>query len=178
MTEYYTFWDTETTGKLAPEHKIVQINFRLFNPDSREEFKNITLWINPERNIPVNVQEIHHITNDMVKSKPTFIKVIPVINKILSQTKLLIAHNGDSFDVPFLAQEYESCGQVIPDVKTFDTMLTGRNVTPMGKYPNLRELCECYDVEYDPMQAHRADYDTVVMSQAFFKALDLGWIEV
>lgn len=173
--------DTETTGFLKPEHRIIEIGLTYWE---YEEGKEPTLlkekiWrINPERNIDAGAERVHKISLSDLKDEPKGDKVFPIIERALGYADLVVAHNGNSFDKPFIMQELERYGLKMPAKPWFDTMLEGRWATRYGKAPNLSELCWACGVEYVPSEAHSAAYDIEKMSQCFFYGLKTGFFKI
>jgi DNA polymerase III subunit epsilon len=175
--------DVETTGLEIGDHRIIEYYDAawLWDLHSKPELIDQTYFkINPERNIPLESQRIHHITPADVEGCPPWRKVAPEIHRSLARADLVVAHNGKSFDLPFLNYEFARVGLEELDPPLVDTMLEGRWATPQGKVPNLGELCFACDVPYDTTsgKAHAADYDVGVMMQCFFRALSWGWFKL
>ena len=168
-------FDCETTGKLTPEGRIIEASFRLCDFDTGTELENLLLRFNPERNIEAGAARIHGITNEEIKKEKTFAEQLPQVVTVLEKTDLLVAHNLIGFDYPYLEQELGRCGVKMPEFKLFDTMVNGTFCTDLGKSPTLSELCWSLDIVYDPESAHSGDYDTLVLRDAFFNAVRLGW---
>ena len=176
--ELITFTDIETTGKLDPAHRIIELSMRVCDLNSQKELKNVLMRFNPERSIHADAFAVHGIAIEELKGKPLIATAIPSIINVFSKSKYNVAHNGDYFDFPFIKMEVERNGFEFPEITTFDTMVNGNFATELGKSPSLKELCWCMDVEYDPAKAHAGDYDTLVMRDAFFKALNEGWFKL
>jgi DNA polymerase-3 subunit epsilon len=172
------FMDLETTGKRDPAHRIIEVSIRVHDLESRIEKRNYLQRFNPERNIDAKAQAVHKITLDDLKDKPKIITELPTIIAILQECDLMVAHNGDWFDFPFLRQEVERNGLVMPELATFDTMTEGTFATDLGKNPTLKELCYALDVDYDESKAHAGDYDTAVTRDAFWNGLDGNWFNI
>lgn len=99
MPETYCVFDLETTGFKAGLDKITEIAVcKVKNGQIIDEF---TTFVNPERPIPKEVQELTHITEDMVKDAPKIDEILP---QFLEFTKgsVLVAHNA-SFDLGFIS---------------------------------------------------------------------------
>lgn len=174
-----TVFDSETTGKLTPDHRIIEASFRVCDFDNETELEEFLLRFNPERNIEAKAMAVHGITNEELKHEKTFCEQKETILEILKRTDLLVYHNGDDFDLPFLKQEFERCGITeLPEFKTFDTMVNGTWATDLGKSPTLFELCWSLDIVFDPTRAHRGNYDTEVLRDAFFNGVRLGWFKI
>lgn len=166
--------DIETTGLLAPDHRIVEIYIGLWKDKKR-------IWqyeqrINPERAISADAQRVHGISINDLFGMPTWNDVAPIVYKILSRADLLVAHNGNEFDLPFIKKELERVGLKMPEKPSVDTMLEGTWATSDGKKPRLGELAFACGIEYDPTKAHAASYDVEVMMDCFFKARKWGFM--
>lgn len=97
------FFDLETTGVDIATDRIVEISYLKISPNGKEESK--TLRINPERPIPAQATAVHGITNDDVKSCPTFREVAKKIAADFSGSDLG-GYNSNRFDIPLLAEEF------------------------------------------------------------------------
>ncbi len=95
MSTETVFLDTETTGLYPPRDKIVEIAIIDGNGETL-----LNTLVNPERDIPRVVINIHGIDNEMVKGSPTIEDLEPQLIEILS-CKKLIAYNLN-FDIRFL----------------------------------------------------------------------------
>ena len=72
-------------------------------PNGTEEEGN--LLVNPECHIPEEVSAIHHITDEMVKDKPTFKQLAGRLEQIFKGCDLA-GYNSNRFDVPLLIEEF------------------------------------------------------------------------
>ena len=171
--------DIETTGLEQSEgHRIVEVAVCLYDFDTREPKGSFVQRINPQRSISTAAQAVHGISFEELVSEPVWEDVAPKLVKILKALYLGVAHNGLRFDMPFIRGELMRVGLAMPDVPIVDTMVDARWATPMGKFPNLGELCYSLDIPYDPAKAHGAEYDVSVMMAAFFKGYDAGFFQL
>lgn len=176
--------DIETTGiDYQKGHKIIQICMDSWECSDLKlgglrKISRDILLVNPMRAIEKGAFEVHGISLHSLKAEPVWKTVAPKVADVLGKADLIIAHNAE-FDIPFVVHELLSQGQPIPNCNVFCTMVNSRNATAMGKWPNLGELCNAYDVEYDPEKAHDAGYDVEVMMDCFFAGVRRGyfWIE-
>ena len=173
--------DIETTGKLDKKHRIIEYCACSydFNPVTGV-YNPIGVYLqrlHPMRSIEKKAQEVHGISLDELEGQPVFESIGADILKTL-ECDLVVAHNGDSFDLPFIENEATRVGLVMPKVKSFDTMLQGRCTTAHGKVPNLRELCFAFNVEYSVDKAHGAQYDVEVMMKSFFAGVNGGFFDI
>lgn len=169
--------DTETTGLLHPDHRIIEFYGALYDLDAGETIEILEMRIDPQRSIAADAQRVHGISASMLIGCPVWSDVAPEIHAFLSKADFHIGHNIITFDGPFLDQEFKRVG--LPAIKRpmFDTMEHARWATYNGKLPTLSELCFACDVVYDPALAHKADYDVKVMMEAFFKARKWGFFQ-
>lgn len=168
--------DIETTGlDQAKGHRIIEICLISYNLETRQRKLVYNQRINPERSIDAAAQAVHGITLADLVACPKWPEIALPVHKIISMSHLLVAHNGNDFDFPFVGAELMRIGLELPNAKTFDTMVEGRWATPLGKLPTLQELCFACGVEYDPEQAHAAQYDVERMMECFFRAVDWGF---
>lgn len=172
--------DIETTGlKQSDGHRIIEFATKLYRyfPDTGafNAAGQFEQRINPGRSIDPAAQAVHGISFEMVEACPRWEAVAPKVVKVMSACDIIVAHNGDEFDLPFVGNELLRVGQSVPSVLTVDTMVKGTWATPLGKMPSLRELCFACGVVYDESKAHAALYDVDVMMQCFFFALNKGF---
>jgi DNA polymerase-3 subunit epsilon len=175
--------DTETTGLLGKDgtpgdHRIIEVYAGLWDTKTRKQVDELFLRINPQRSIDVKAQQVHKISLADLAGCPIWKGVAEQVRDFHEEGDLVIGHNWDGFDAPFIDGELLRVGLPKLTKPTFDTMLKGRWATPMGTVPNLGALCFACGVPYDPAQAHAAGYDVRVMMQAFFNGLDWGFFEI
>jgi DNA polymerase-3 subunit epsilon len=173
-----TVLDEETTGKLDPAHRIIELSMRQIDTDSGEEKRSILMRFNPERNIDAAAFRVHGISLDELKGESVISARLPEIAEWLSGSDAVAAHNGIWFDFPFLRMEFERNGVVCPPFQEFDTMVEGTFATDLGKNPSLKELCFALDVDYDESAAHKGDYDTAVLRDCIVNGLRWGWYKI
>ncbi len=164
------FYDTETTGTRPAKDRIVEL--AAYDPVRKREFCSL---INPGCPIPPEATAISKITDEMVQSAPSFREVIEQFMAFCtddgSSTSdptlgiVLVAHNNDAFDAPFLAAEFERVSLAMPKWKFFDTLKWARKYRSDLPRHSLQFLREAYAIEAN--QAHRALDDTLVLHQIF-----------
>ena len=170
--------DIETTGLEQSEwHRIIEVALAVYHTDNGIDFRKLgKTWvrrINPLRAIDPGAQAVHGIAASDLKGCPEWPEVAPAINKLLSSTDVLVAHNAE-FDAPFLALELVRAGFDMPTFDVFCTMQNAREATAMGKQPSLAELAWAFGLDYDTSQAHAADYDIDLTMECFFRGLNQG----
>lgn len=98
----YIVLDIETTGLSKINDGITQISAIKFKDD--KEIDRLDQLLNPQKEIPENIQYLTHITNDMVKDKPTFSEFNDKISNFIGQYPI-VGHNIN-FDINFLIQNH------------------------------------------------------------------------
>ena len=94
--------DTETTGLVFAESKIIQVALVLFKNGKRVGSRS---WmINPGVKIPVNATKVNKITNEMLEDKPRFAEIKEELSRLI-QKYPLVGHNL-SFDHGMLEHEF------------------------------------------------------------------------
>jgi len=170
--------DTETTGlEQARGHRIIEIALLTYDLETQTLLDKYVQRIDPELTIDPGAQAAHGISYSELVGQPKWEDVAQDIADRMSTGDLLIAHNM-GFDGPFIAGELSRIGVNVPDIHSLCTMENARWACPDGKLHRLGELCFALGVPYDPTAAHAADYDAIVMMEAFFKGLDRGFYQL
>ncbi len=161
-----TVFDVETTG-LDPKkgHRIVEIaGVRIENGIIQEQAA-FTRLVNPEREIPWEVKQINHISDDMVKDAPTIMTVLPEFLQF-AQGTFLIAHNA-GFDMSFLEHEKEFCWGYVELPTCLCTMKLSQSLYPTAFRHNLDSLSERLGLPLPtPEERHRALPDVLLTAKA------------
>ena len=153
----YCVFDLETTGFSFRTEKITEIGImKIRNGEIIDTFET---FVNPEKPIPLKVQEVTHITDDMVKDAPKIEEVLPKVMEFFGDS-VLVAHNAD-FDTGFLRYNCQQLGYKFENTY-LDTLALAKNLFPNYKKYKLGVIAENLGIEV--LVAHRAldDVDTTV----------------
>ncbi|MBV6637358.1 MAG: 3'-5' exonuclease [Mameliella sp.] len=181
MTVFFSALDFETTGlDYDKGDRIIEACIQVWRMEDRKKVIDWTQLIsNQGQRINPRAQKVHGITADKLIGAPKFEEVAPKIVAMLSRSVAVVTHNGEWFDLPFLAHELAGVGRALPGgLESFDTMQNGMFASYDTKPPSLQELCWAMGVEYDSEKAHAASYDVTVMMESFFKAVDFGFFDI
>ncbi len=159
------FYDTETTGLFAGRDRIIEI--AALDTETGKTFETL---VNPEIPISQESIDICQITNEMVAEAPTFAKAGKDFLEFIGKDSVLIAHNNDAFDLPFLKAEYQRVGIDLPELTTIDSLKWARKYRPDLPKHALQYLREIYQITEN--QAHRALNDVVILKQVFLNMID------
>ena len=153
----YCVFDLETTGISFRTEKITEIGImKVKNGEVIDEFSS---FVNPEKPIPMRVQEITHITDDMVKDAPTIEEILPQVMEFFGDS-VLVEHNAN-FDTSFIRYNCEKQGLKFENTY-LDTLQLAKELFPDYKKYKLGIIAENLGIKVEV--AHRAldDVDTTV----------------
>jgi DNA polymerase III subunit epsilon len=159
------YFDTETTGTRPDKDQIIEI--AAFDPQGERTFCSL---VRPSIPIPPDATAIHGITEEMVSGAPSFKDVALAFTDFCGPSAVLIAHNGDAFDKPFLEQEFLRHKVPFPQWPFIDTLKWSRKYRPDLPRHALQHLREVYQVPAN--QAHRALDDVIVLYKIFSQMID------
>jgi len=97
------FFDLETTGINISKDRIVEVSVLKVFPNGNKESR--TWLVNPEIHIPIEVSNIHGITNEMVANEPNFKTIGNQLKEMINNCDLG-GFNSNKFDIPLLAEEF------------------------------------------------------------------------
>ncbi|MCM1029401.1 MAG: 3'-5' exonuclease [Pseudoflavonifractor sp.] len=100
-------FDLETTGTSVTHDRIVEISIIKVNTDGSKV--QHSRRVNPGMPIPPEATAVHHITDEMVASEPTFDKIAPKLVKFIDGCDIA-GFNSTRFDLPLLDQEFHRAG--------------------------------------------------------------------
>lgn len=165
--------DLESTGLDTQKDRIFEIAIVPYHFETKRCLGKWVHRVNPMMPINPKAQAVHGISLADLSGAPLWEDIAQKAASILSKAHMVVAHNGNSFDIPMLAAEFARTKIKIPSFEVFDTM-GATWATEDGKSPKLQEMCFALDIDYDPAAAHAAEYDVMRMMECVFKALDKG----
>jgi DNA polymerase-3 subunit epsilon len=161
-------FDTETTGLFPIMHRRVEVGAVRFQLDARELATFQTL-INPEIPIPKDVQQVHGITDAMVRGKPAIDQILPQFIEFLGlPDTILLAHNA-RFDLSFLGMALTRLGIAFPLHSLFDTLSMARRLYPAWPNHSLEHVATWLNVANGT--EHRALTDARLVKDVFLAML-------
>jgi DNA polymerase III subunit epsilon len=162
--------DTETTGLYARNgDRIVEIGC-VELVDRKPTGRRLHRYLNPEREVPIEAQRIHGLTDEFLADKPRFRDVAAELADFIREAELVI-HNA-AFDMEFLNAEFgllgnadmESAHRICSGV--IDTLKMARDMRP-GKRNSLDALCSEYGVDNSNRQFHGALLDAELLAEVY-----------
>jgi DNA polymerase-3 subunit epsilon len=148
----YAVVDIETTGGFASGNGITEISILVH--DGLKVIDSFDTLINPDQEIPLYIQTLTGITNEMVYNAPSFAQVAPRIYELL-RDKIFVAHNVN-FDYSFVRHQLLQSGFDL-SAKKLCTVRMSRKIIPGHSSYSLGKLCQALKIPLN--DRHRAGGD-------------------
>jgi|GEM_PF-2506066 len=160
--------DLETTGLSVEQgHRVIELAAIRVDVHGEQVLETL---IDPGRTIPVEGQQIHHITEKMVASQPDFADVLPLLREMVSDA-VLVAHNAPA-DLAFLHAECGRLGEEpLAPLAVVDTLELARSVFGLA-HCSLSALAERIGVEHTPHRARPDAEATLAVYRAMLEAME------
>jgi DNA polymerase III subunit epsilon len=160
--------DTETTG-LDPRdgHRIVEIAcLELLHhvPTGRKLHR----YMNPERDMPTDAQEVHGLTDQFLAGQPVFASIADELLAFIAGDRLVI-HNAE-FDLAFINAELTRLGRPPLACPFVDTLAVARRRFP-GSPASLDALCRRFAIDLAAREKHGADIDSGLLAAVYIELL-------
>ena len=162
-------FDTETTGlDPADGHRVIEIGcIELVNmlPTGR----TYHVYLNPERDVPLEALAVHGLSVDFLRDKPTFAEVVSDFVDFLGEARL-VAHNAE-FDVKFINAEFARLGfSPLMATRVVDTLAIARRKFP-GAPASLDALCKRFGVDNSARDKHGALLDAELLANVYLELM-------
>lgn len=159
--------DTETTGfKPSEGHRLVEVaTVDIVNGEIGADWSTL---VNPGRGIPLDVQKIHGITDQMVATAPHARDIASGLQFRMGDRAL--AFHNSPFDLPFMVQFFADAKLEMRAVPVIDTLGLARGMNPKGS----NKLIDCIMRHGIPKEtAHRALGDTRMTAKLLLVLVDI-----
>jgi len=160
-------FDLETTGFSPNKHRIVQ--YALVGCDADGTSMYTEELVNPQMSIPIETTRVHGISDGDVRNMPKFSEYISEISATM-EGAVIVGHNVDKFDWPFLRAEFLRAGRTMPQpLVILDTLSIAKKlkIPPSHK---LGSLCEHFGISLE--NAHTAGADAAATLLLLHKMMD------
>jgi len=172
MNDRKILLDTETTGfNFKGGDKIVEVAcFELF--DDVRLGEKLHIYVNPNREIPMEATRVHGITNERVAQCKLFKDIAIELAAFIGSSKV-IAHNAE-FDRAFINSEMAACNQSIYEKDQFiDTLELAKNKFPKQRN-SLDALCERFSIDKTArLDYHGALIDIILLKDVYINLLGI-----
>jgi len=162
-------FDTETTGfEPADGHRIVEIGCVELE-DHFPTGRTLQLYLNPERDIPIESQRVHGLSAEFLADKALFADIADEFLAFIADSTLVI-HNA-SFDIKFINAELARVGRAqIPLARSIDTIEIAKRKFPGARY-SLDELCKRFGVDLSARSKHGALLDAQLTAEIYLELI-------
>jgi ATP-dependent DNA helicase DinG len=171
MTNKYVVIDLETTGN-SPKKGDKIIQFAAVVIENGKIIERFSSLFNPKIKIPIFIEELTGINDEMVIDAPLFEELAPKIQGLLEDA-YFVAHNV-LFDLSFLQEELLSSSQEGFFGPVIDTVEMARFLFPTIDSYKLNDLANHLGFSHD--RPHQADSDAEVTAELllnFLQRMDL-----
>ena len=162
-TANYVVLDFETTG-LSNKYDFI-IEFGGVKVEQGMVTESFQTFINPKKPLSAFTTSLTGITDRDVMNAPTITQALHKIKNFIGDA-VIVAHNAE-FDIGMLNAALVKIGQKPLTNPVIDTLSLSRTIYPNLRKYTLGSICRMLNVEYNEDEAHRADYDARVTSEAF-----------
>lgn len=159
--------DTETTGlDPASGHRLVEIGcVELVNHIRTGNFFHV--YLNPERDMPREAENIHGLSSAFLADKPLFKTVATAFLEFIGDDPLVIHNAG--FDMKFLNAELNTVGHKLLDMgRAIDTVMIARKMFP-GQPASLDALCKRFAIDSSARTKHGALLDAELLADVYLE---------
>jgi ATP-dependent DNA helicase DinG len=167
MINKFVVIDLETTGNIPKKgDKIIQ--FAAVIIENGKITKQYSSLINPQKSIPVFIEELTGLNDEMVKDAPLFSEIASEVVDLL-EGAYFVAHNV-LFDLSFLQEELIQAGYEGYFGPVLDTVEMARILYPTADGYKLSDLAEKENLTHD--RPHQADSDAQVTAELLLILLE------
>ena len=166
LDDTFVVFDIETTGFSAAEDRIIEIGAVKITDGAIVD--RFSTFVNPEVPIPFEIQQLTHITDDMVLEAPKIEEALPAFLDFVGESAL-VAHNA-GFDVGFIEQNCVRLGRsrIFTSV---DTVGLARVLLPtLSKY-KLNIVAKALNISLE--NHHRAVDDAAATAEIYVKFIEM-----
>lgn len=160
----YAIVDIETTGGNAGSGSITEI--AIIISDGKSILDSYTTLVNPLQPIPLFIEKLTGINDEMVSKAPTFKDIATKVHDLLSD-KIFVAHNVN-FDYSFIAHQLNQQGYRFNARKLCTVRLSRKVFEDLPSY-SLGNLCRSLDIQVN--NRHRAMGDAAATTELFHRII-------
>lgn len=159
-TRDYAVVDLETTGtQRGAGNRIIQFGCAIIH--DRQLTEHISLDLNPQREVPLEVLQLTKLDPKKLEQAPTFKEVAATLQQLLAN-KIFVAHNVN-FDLPFLNEAFQEVGLPPLYVTAIDTVELAQIMLPQAASYRLQDLSQYLNITHK--HPHQADSDAIATAK-------------
>ena len=168
MSNKYVVIDLETTGN-SPKKGDKIIQFAAVVIENGQIIDQFSSLLCPNQSIPIFIEELTGITDQMVQDAPLFAEIAPKVMELLNGA-YFVAHNV-LFDLSFLQEELIMAGFEGFYGPILDTVELSRILFPSSDSFKLNDLAIQEGLQHD--RPHQADSDAYVTGELLLILFDV-----
>lgn len=162
--------DVETTGGNPSLNRIMDIACVTTNSGMAvEKFESL---INPHQFIPIYIQKMTRISNEMVYSAPDAWEVLPIVQNILNKDNAVFVAHNVNFDYKFVKEAFKQNDILFPKIEKLCTVKLSRRLLKKEMKKNVGALADYFGIKIS--QRHRAMGDADATSKILCELLSIA----
>lgn len=161
----YAIVDIETTGGNAGSGSITEI--AIIISDGKSILDIYTTLVNPLQPIPLFIEKLTGINDEMVSQAPTFKEIANEVHELL-RDKIFVAHNVN-FDYSFISHQLNQQGYRFNAPKLCTVRLSRKVFEDLPSY-SLGNICRSLDIQVK--NRHRAMGDAIATTELFHRIVE------
>ena len=166
LDDSFVVFDIETTGFSPEINKIIEIGaVKVVGGKTVDRFST---FVNPQTPIPFRIEELTHISDDMVVDAPTIDVILPQFLEFCEGC-IMVAHNAE-FDMSFIKKNALDLGKEFSPT-VIDTVAMARFLLPALNRFKLDTVAKAVGVSLD--NHHRAVDDAACTAEIFVKFIPM-----
>ena len=165
LDDEFVVFDIETTGFSPVKNRIIEI--AAVRVKAGEIIDTYETFVNPEVPIPLEIEKLTNISDDMVINAPLIDEVIVKFLEYCGDA-VLVAHNAN-FDMSFIIEKAKNEGIEVNNTYV-DTLALSRLLLPKQAKHTLNVVAKAFNVVLE--SHHRAIDDTMCTAKIFIKMLE------
>lgn len=159
--------DIETTGSTTSSDRIIDISSVTVKDNEIIQIYNSL--VNPHQQIPIFIQNMTGITDDMVKNAPEAYDVMSDINNIFLQPNTYFVAHNYNFDWRFICETMQREHSINIDLPKICTLKLARKIIPNSIKKNVGDLAKYFNIPI--INRHRAFDDALATAYFFMEML-------
>ena len=164
-------FDLETTGLSPRENEIIQIAASKLIGGRLSRKHRFFTYVKPRRPIPPEITDLTGISREDVKKAPRIEDALVAFSDFCGDATL-VAHNGHTFDFPFLRTACKRVGCRTRQVLYFDTLHLSRRIWPRpGARHSLDVLMKRCKVSIRGVRRHDGRGDVSLLAKCIQRML-------
>ena len=165
----FVIFDLETTGLSPYSDRIIEISaIRVRDGERADEFSTL---VDPGCHVPEEATAVNNITDDMLEGQPGIGEALEGFLDF-SGRDVLMGHNIESFDLPFIYFQSSGLFGSVPQNDYLDTLTISRLCLPGLKHHDLNTLALHYGISTEG--EHRALNDCRINLDVYYAMRDDG----